>query len=234
MEHLQDLARAPQAGKRHMSLSLFLALYLMLLAFFITLISHSSFEPEKSARTIDSLNATFPAATSTSLGRFTGDAGVRVAEARAFLDVAQGMFEAAIPATRVTERASGRLLELTLPEEALFPPGVAEVRRPHLRLLDRIAAGMASAPPGYRYVMEIVTTSDYSGDVLPLGTGLAMERAGALARAVVERGAPPDAVVTGLVPGDAAVVRLTFRVVAAGPVGVEAGRPVVASDGEAE
>lgn len=237
MEHIDDLAPPTQAGKRHMSLSLFLALYLMLLAFFITLISHSTFEEEKSARTIDSLNATFPAARSTSLGRFTGDAGVRVAEARAFHDVVSGVFEAAIPATRVTERLPGQVLELTMPAAALFRTGMAEIREPHRRLFDRIAAGMAAAPAGYRYVMEIVAGSDYpDGGPYPLGQSLAVERAASVARVMVERGAPADAVVAGLSGDDADedMVRLTFRVVEAARMSLDPGEPIVGSDGAAE
>lgn len=207
-----DLA-FPASGARHASLALFLALYLMLLAFFITLISHSSFEAEKSARTIDSLNARFQASGGTLLGRFTGDAGVVVAEARSFFEAVGTVFETAIPLARVAEPVPGRVLEVTLPAEAIFTPGLAEVRPARRDLLDRVAAAMGGAPPGYRYGMEIVIGSDYPvGDPLPLTETLATARAGALARAAVARGVPAAALAAGVEPGAEGIVRLTFRV----------------------
>ncbi|GAA0603038.1 hypothetical protein [Caenispirillum bisanense] len=209
MEHIEELAR--QSGKRHTSLSLFLALYLMLLAFFITLLSLSTFEEDRQTRAVDSVNAAFNRFETTSLGRFTGDAGLAVQEARSFHEELEGLFEAAIPAVKITHRSQGRVMEVDLPVEALFVPGEARLREPHLRLLDRIVAGLSTAPRGYRYVMEFVTGSDYpTGELLPLAETLAMARAGVLARTLVERGAPPAAVVVGVSPLEAGRARMTF------------------------
>lgn len=213
MEHIEDLARGDDK-RQHASLSLFLALYLMLLAFFITLLSLSTFEEERAARAVDSVNATFSRSETTALGRFTGDAGVAVQEARAWQDTLEGVFEAAIPAVKVTRRSRGRIMELEFPADALFVPGEARVREVHLPLLDRIVAGLSSAPPGYRYVMEFVTGSDYpTGDMMPLGVTPAVERAAVLARTMVERGAAPGGVVTGVSAAEAGRARMTFTVV---------------------
>lgn len=205
MEHSDDPSLHGWAGTRHASLSLFLALYLMLLAFFIALIAHSTFEEQRSTRALESLNATFQRFASTSLGRFTGDAGVVVAEARAFKRTVGGLFEAAIPAAKVEEIGRGALLEVTVPTESLFEPGLASVRRPHLRLLDRLVAAMGAAPEGYRYIMEFLTASDYSTSE-PSGARetLPLDRAGSLARTMVARGAAPDMILAGVSTRDAA------------------------------
>ncbi|WP_404384841.1 hypothetical protein [Caenispirillum salinarum] len=205
MEHSDDPTLHGWAGTRHASLSLFLALYLMLLAFFIALIAHSTFEEQRSMRAMDSLNATFQRFGSTALGRFTGDAGTMVAEARAFKTTARGLFEGAIPAAKVEDVGRGRLLDVTVPAESLFEPGLAAVRRPHLRLLDRLVAAMASPPEGYRYIMEFLTASDYStGETSGARETLALDRAGSLARTMVARGAPPDMIVAGVTTRGAA------------------------------
>jgi hypothetical protein len=205
MDHPEDPTLHGWAGTRHASLSLFLALYLMLLAFFIALIAHSTFEEKRSIRALESLNATFQRFASSSLGRFTGDAGTVVDEARAFRTTARGLFEAAIPAAKVEDIGRGALLEVTLPTESLFEPGAATVRRAHLRLLDRLVAAMGAPPDGYRYIMEFVTSSDYStGETARTGETLALARAGSLARTMVARGAAPGLVVAGVTTRDAA------------------------------
>ncbi len=225
MEHIEELAR--QSGKRHTSLSLFLALYLMLLAFFITLLSLSTFEEDRRTRAVESVNAAFNRFETTSLGRFTGDAGIAVQEARALYDDLQGVFEAAIPAVKISHRSQGRVMEVDLPVEALFVPGEGRLRENQLRLLDRIVAGLSSAPRGYRYVMEFVTGSDYpTGELLPLAETLAMVRAGVLARTLVERGAPPATVVVGLSPLEVGLARMTFTVVDEGADLPDLSRPL--------
>lgn len=212
MEHIEELAR--QSGKRHTSLSLFLALYLMLLAFFITLLSLSTFEEDRSARAVDSVNAAFSRFETTTLGRFTGDAGTAVQEARALFDDIEAVFETEIAAAKVTRPGRGRLLQVEMPVDALFAPDSARIREPHLRLIDRIVAGLNSAPRGYRYVMEFVTGSDYpTGGLLPLEETLAVARAGTLARTLVDRGAPAASVAAGIAAEEAGIARMTFSLV---------------------
>lgn len=232
MEHIEELAR--QSGKRHTSLSLFLALYLMLLAFFITLLSLSHFEEERSARAVDSVNAAFNRFETTSLGLFTGDAGVAVQEARAWYDAVAGVLEAEIPASKITYRSQGRIMEVTLPAEALFVPGESRVRDAHLRLLDRMVAGVNAAPDGYRYVMEFVIGSDYpTGDLLPLGETLAVARAGTLARIMVQRGAPAGSVVVGVAAGLEGLARMTFTMTEDRGGALDLGRPLAGgADGD--
>lgn len=128
-------------------------------------------------------------------------------------------------------------MEVSVPADSLFEPGLAAVRRPHLRLLDRLVAAMAAPPTGYRYIMEFVTSSDYSTGETALGREtLALARAGSLARTMVARGAPPAAIAAGVVPRDGAgpdTARFRFSLVEARPAELDWQGPIGGDDGKA-
>lgn len=209
------------------SISLFLSLYLLLLAFFIVLNALSTFEVVRSGAVMESLSTTFqgqgvPRAVST----FTGTEGSVVADARSFQQEITRIFQSELPVAKVRITEPGREMEAVFRADALFDDGVAEMRQPHWRLADRLAAALGSSPPGLAYEMEFRHGSDYDSMRTPVGPQmLAVARGAAFARFLVSRGAPPGSLGVGVETGRRNDVRLVFRL-----IDPQAGRP--AGDGE--
>lgn len=212
MNGMEQEARQPVGlgGAR----SLFLALYLVLLAFFIALISLSTFEDQRTRAVVDSLWATFagPRATLPETG-FPSRSGRVVAPARQMMAEVGPLFQTDIPAAQITERAAGEVLEVMLSAKALFEDDGPGLRPGRERLVDGIAAALAAAPGGLTRVMEaLVTTGDASSAPLPEAGDLSLRRAAELGRVFLARGAPPNTLRVGVAPGPLSQVILTFRI----------------------
>jgi len=220
------------------SLSLFLALYLLLLAFFIMLNALSTLETRRASAVMDSLTTTFragPGAASTQGGPQapnTVPGPGRAAEA--FTAVIQDLFEGTIPSARVQQLLPGVALTLVVRTDSLFATGAARIRPAHVDLLDGIVAALAQAPAGARFELTALIQTE-GGAVgldqaearpLPVGSeALAFRRATELARQMGARGAEPGTVVTGLATGDDAWMRLSFAVFETGQDQPEPGAP---------
>ena len=201
----------PQGGS---TVTLFLALYLLVLAFFIVLVSISSPEKVKSNAVMDSLTSVFSSVLppTTSPTAFTADEGDVIA-AREFQRTISDMFATQLRVARVEEVQPGRLMRVSLPIEALFQGGQAVLRENRLSLLDRIVAAISSRPPGLRFDMEFVVgrAREIGGPSSPSPTA-EINRAGAFARRMLARGAPPDSISVAVGPGDPERALITFYV----------------------
>ncbi|MBB4287032.1 hypothetical protein [Roseospira goensis] len=206
------------------SIALFLALYLLLLAFFIMLNALSSLERQRASAVLDSLTLTFSASRDAEEARpgplplddLTGQA--RAAET--VIALVTDLFRADVPSVRVERINPGRAVELALRTEAVFQPGAARLRDRRAAMLDSVVAALAGAPTGRRFEMAVVLQTAPEGDTgpgpgrLPVsGDDLATRRAGVFGATMAARGAAPGSVIVGLAPGDPAWLRLTFRVV---------------------
>lgn len=187
------------------TVTLFLALYLLVLAFFILLNSMAAYEEVKSKAVLESLSTTFA-----SQGAATGDdpflaAAGESAAAREFQAQVGRLVQAAIPAARVELLRPGRLMQVEFPADMLFLPDSAALRPGQVPLLDRLVAAMSVPPPGLRYELDFT-----------IGAGPApqLARAGAFARGMAERGAAPRGVLVGIDSGDPRRATLLFRTVA--------------------
>ncbi|MBT3551426.1 MAG: hypothetical protein HOF70_06805 [Rhodospirillaceae bacterium] len=178
----------------------FLSLYLLVLAFFILLVSISTPENIKSKAVMDSLNSTFASVRQprTELTVFTSRAG-RFIGADEFQDRIDGLFAAALGVEQVEIVAPGRSMRVVMDADALFHSNGAEIREAQIPMIDRIIASLNGRPPGLRFDMEFVVGTEVTGaGELPTGQTLQMARAGSLAREMLARGAPPDTVSIGL------------------------------------
>ena len=208
---LGDTPQEHSQGKA--TTGLFLSLYLVLLAFFIMLVSISTVEQVKTKALRDSLSSTFAGdplrlAESMVVSR-TGD----VVAARDFHGRVGQVFEAAIPAAQIKVIKQGDLMQVSFAADDLFLPNRAELRTAQAALLDRLIAAMANPPQGSRYDMELLIGSPAADDgSLPIGETLESGRAGAFAREMVRRGALPDRIQIALDRGDPTQVRLRFHV----------------------
>lgn len=178
----------------------FLSLYLLVLAFFILLVSISTPENIKSKAVMDSLNSTFASVRQprTELTVFTSRAG-RFIGADEFQDRIDGLFAAALGVEQVEIVAPGRSMRVVMDADSLFHSDGVEIREAQIPMVDRIIASLNGRPPGLRFDMEFIVGTEVTGaGELPTGQTLQMARAGSLAREMLARGAPPGTVSIGL------------------------------------
>lgn len=193
---------------------IFLGLFLLVLAFFIMLVSISTFEEVKSSKVMDSLTSTFttvlpPTSDPVDFSAKDGD----IIAGEAFQEQVTSIFSTAIQVEKIEVVQPGRLMRLQMLVNALYLDGQTEVREDQYPLLDRIIAVLSNRPPGLRQDMEVIIGSRVTEVVsLPVGQTLEMSRVGALARLMVSRGAPPDAISVGLKPGDPDEISIWFWV----------------------
>lgn len=196
---------------------------LLLMTFFVMLISMSTISDVRTKAAIDSISSSF------------GDNGPRghhdpfvasdgdILGAQEFQTRVGTVFQAAIPAAKVTEVRPGKLLAVDLDADALFLPDKADLRPAQRAFLDRLVAAVTVPPPGRRVEVEFSATSPINADgMLPIGETLAVARAGTFAREITGRGLPAAAVVVGIERGAPGRLRVLFRLVQA--EGVAAGQ----------
>lgn len=195
------------------TVTLFLGLFLLVLAFFILLVSISTVESVKSRRVMDSLSSTFSAFFDpTSEPRpFTSREGDILGGQR-FLERISGVFATGVRVTRTEILQPGQLMRVTLDADQLFVPDETTIRPVRHALLDRIVAALNTRPPGARYEMEFIMGSPAQDGALPIGQTRETARAGGLAREMIKRGAPADSLSIGIRPGDPSEVTIWFRV----------------------
>ncbi|WP_148560924.1 flagellar motor protein MotB [Magnetospira sp. QH-2] len=196
------------------SIALFLGLYLLVLAFFIILVSISTIEEVKSKAVMDSLTSTFatilpPDMDLTDLTSKTG----YVIGAEEFQGEIEGVFTTHIKAVKVEIVQPGKSMRLSMDAEELFMPDEPVIRRAQGALLDRLVSSLSGRPQALRFDMDFLIGSKYTdGTSLPIGQTLSMRRAGELARAMLGRGVPPDSLSVGLKPGNPDQVVIWFYV----------------------
>lgn len=208
--------RIAAAGPGNASLVLMLSLFLLLLVFFIVLNAHAVRRTERAGAVMASVERSFP--------DFVIDARLRdgmepvasrsgtVFAAERLHDMGQ-MFATEIAVARVDSVRPGRLLEVRLPADALFLPGTATLRPDRQGLLDRVSLALRAARPGERVEVDALLAIDEGAASHPPGP---VQRAGALARALVGDGAPAGSVTVGVERGEPGGVRLLFSLRAAG------------------
>ena len=204
----QDSDQAPDV------VPIFLGLFLLVLAFFIMLVSISTFEQVKSTAVMDSLSSTFttvlpPTSDPTEFNAKDGD----IIAGEAFQEQITSIFTTAGQVEKIEVVQPGRLMRLHMPASVLFKEGEAAVREDQLPLLDRVVAALSNRPPGLRQDMEVVIGTPPTGNYyLPLQQTLEMARVGELARVLTGRGAPPDSISVGVSSGDQGNIKIWFWV----------------------
>lgn len=204
----------PEPEKSPDIVPIFLGLFLLVLAFFIMLVSISIFEKVKSTAVMDSLSSTFttvlpPTSNLTDFNAKDGD----IIAGEAFQEQITSIFATAVQIEKIEVVQPGRLMRLYMPASALFKADEAAVRDDMLPLLDRVVATLSNRPAGLRQDMEVVIDTPLTGNFyLPLQQGLEMARVGELARTIIGRGAPPDSVSVGIKSGDLGNVTIWFWV----------------------
>lgn len=226
MDEFDPLQRPQPESAANNTTGLFLSLYVLVLAFFIVLVSMSSPEKIKSRAVMDSLTSTFASllAPSSELTAFASKEGDFLA-AQAFQEQIAAVFSSPVRVAQVEIVQPGRLMRVVMGSDSLFLPGTADIREAHIPLLDRIVASLSVTTPGLHYDMEFLIGSlPGPGGMLAAAETLESARAGAFARAMSARGTPPDAIAVGLRPGDPREIVMRFFVRPVDELSLEFGR----------
>lgn len=207
-----DIQKLPEEGPN--TVALFLGLYLVILAFFILLVTISTIEENRSKKVMDSLSSTFtsivpPSADLMTLNR-SADEGVLAGQE--FQQQITGIFATELGISKVDTLQPGRQMRLMLKSDSLFFQDEPRIRPAMYPLLDRTVAALSNRPAGQRFDMEFVIGTEPSADgkTLPTTETLAVQRAGAFANEMNSRGIPPDSIAVGVRPGRKDEVAIYF------------------------
>jgi flagellar motor protein MotB len=201
-------------GGNNTTIIQFLSLYLLVLAFFILLVTISTFEKVKSSAVMDSLNSTFATVLppSTELTSFNAKSGPILA-GQAFQEKTSKLFATTLGVEKIEVIQPGRTMRVQMTADSLFETGKAVIREAQRPMIDRLITSLSSRPPGFQFDMEFVIGSAYAtGTNLPIGQTLEMSRAGAFVREMLGRGVPPDAISIGMRHADQGQVVMWFYV----------------------
>jgi len=208
-----DAQIQPQAKGGENTVALFLGLYLVVLAFFILLVTMSTLEESKSKKVMDSLSSTFtsimpPSADLQTFKSKDGD----VLAGQEFQQQVTGIFATALGIDKVKTVQPGRQMRLQLEADSLFFDNEARIRPAMYPLLDRTVAALSNRPSGLRFDLEFIigTATAKDGKTMPVEQTLEVLRAGAFARAMNERGIPPDSLSVGMRPGHVGEIVIWF------------------------
>ena len=208
------LSAPPQQDSRQGTVIVFLSLFLLILAFFILLVSISTVEDVKSKAVMKSLTSTFTTFRQTGdiATDFTSKQG-DVLGGQAFQEKITGIFATALQVAKVEVVQPGRLMRARMPVSAVFLENSERLNPGVLLFLDRIVAALGGRPPGVRFDMEFIVGTEVSDDgAFTIDQSLEMARAGSFAREILSRGAPPDSLSVGLAPGQSERVTIRFYV----------------------
>jgi hypothetical protein len=187
-----DAGLVRQDGPRQRpTLVIFLSLFLILLAFFLVLVSHSQAEQSRVAAALGSVGRALRGGPDIAFG-FAGAADPEAAAeaaGRFQARVKQG-FVGDLPELAFVAAADGTVLQVPVPLGRLFAGDrlLAE-REP---LLGAIAGALKTAEGGVRHQVEVALPAE------PASRALAIARAGALARDLEARGVDGAAIAVGI------------------------------------
>lgn len=212
MDDMDVQIEQAEDGTDH-TIALFLGLYLVVLAFFILLVTISTLEETKSKKVMDSLSSAFTSIVppSAELRTFKAKDG-DVLAGQEFQQQITGIFATELGIDQVETVKPGRQMRLLLASDSLFFQDEARIRPAMYPLLDRTVAALSNRPMGLRFDLEFVigTPTQADGKTMPTEESLEVQRAGAFARAMNERGIPPDSISVGMRPGHVGEIVIWF------------------------
>ena len=197
----------PVAASGNATILVYLSLFLLLLVFFIVLVSHSTLRDYRVQAVMSSVSRSFapppPGATETAPTQ-----GSSALVALSGLKRLGDLFETDLAIVKVEKSLPGRMLVATTETSELFEDGTAFVRRERLGLLDRVARELGDRA-GVRFEVDfLIAVGPEPAGKRPLGDPVA--QAAALGRALIADGAPPATVSVGIEPGAAGSARFLF------------------------
>ncbi len=204
--------------RRDPGITIFLSLFLLLLAFFILLNSLATIEELKTRKVLTSVAATFRSVVDSETREqiLISDLGP-TPEAQDVLEALQQLWVTAVPVIKVEKLTPGQVMQVTLPVNDLFMGGRPVLRSDREGLFNRTALLLALKSKGAVTDAQVVFGIKRGEHTLADADGrLAAERAVKIATALVTHGTPPDRLSVGVSEGDPKTVRIDFEIRDAG------------------
>lgn len=195
--------------------SLALALFLVILAFFIMLVSISTFEDTKVSSALQSVQQQFrPGGESERTESLIDPQAEARAAQTAFLERLRALLASEIASARAEADPDGTVLFLSFPASQFFAPGSAVLRGERTALFEAIAQIIEERPAGSEVTVEVFFDSNTLA-ASASGPQLEVRQAAAIGADLVARGVLKEFVSVGLRPGAAGVIEFIFRLRAA-------------------
>lgn len=171
-------------------MGLFVALYLILLAFFILLNAVSEQAANRAAAAMESVNSTFRESKAQNLKPTADPNAQEIAANDAVLSNVERTFLAEMELSGRYAAHGGNTFEVTFPVDYLFEPGSFRVRRSMSPFLDQLIEAVRSAPADKAQQVAFLfgTGSSEVSRMMTRKQEMAVRRAGALARYVTANG----------------------------------------------
>ena len=198
-----------KANESNKTGTLFLSLFLLILAFFIVLVSISRVQDSKTNAVKASLGTTFTKIMDSSVSDFT----VKDSEdpaGKEFQEEITTVFTTHLQVAKVNIVQPGKLMIARMPNSAVFLENTFELNPNLFEFIDRTVAILGSRPPGTHFDMEFIV--GVPDGILSIEQNINMERAGSFAREVLTRGAQPDSISVGIMPGEENLIVMRFYV----------------------
>lgn len=201
-----------QSNEQGGSTSLFLSLYLIILAFFILLNAISKLQDERTKVVLGSLGATFAEPAFVATGPLDYSAGSGAFSAvHAFDKSIRSLFQSAFPFVSFKPFQPFEKMLAEVPLSSLFGPGSAMIRAEKVVFLNELAAILSRETPGQRFSVEVLLPMSPANSRSPTAQrAIAVNRVSAIARALVVRGVPAARVTAGIEYGDPKKLRMLF------------------------
>lgn len=198
-----------QASSRDTGIMLFLGLFLLVLTFFILLVSISTVQVEKSNAVMSSLNSAFQITAVNDPEQ--AQAQNQVDPSLQMQDAITDVFASALGVAKIEIMQRGRLMRVRLQTRAVFEDDITELRSSMAELFDRVITAAESRPQNLNLEVEAVMyIKPGPRGVMPVAETLEMRRVGAFARAMTDRGMSADLLAVGLYPSEESGMDLWF------------------------
>ncbi|MHC8509166.1 MAG: hypothetical protein ACYYKD_07160 [Rhodospirillales bacterium] len=205
------LMPAAYAASRDTGIMLFLGLFLLVLTFFILLVSISTVHVEKSNAVMSSLNSAFQITAVNDPEQ--AQAQNEVDQSLQMQDAIADVFASALGVAKIEIMQRGRLMRVRLQTRAVFEDDITEIRASMAELFDRVITAAESRPQNLNLEVEAVMyIKPGPRGVMPVAETLEMRRVGAFARAMTDRGMPADLLAAGLYPSEESGMDLWFYI----------------------
>ncbi len=194
------------------TLGLFVALYLILLAFFIVLTSVSQQATPRAVVAMDSVNSTFDRRTDNKNFNIDPRAADDPSNDAALQTIRQ-LFYAELELEGRFANRGGNVFEVEFPESYLFAAGSFNVRPDMHGFLDQLREAQRQGLSDGRQQVAFMFGSGIGpvAQELTRSQEVAVRRAGALARYLSARGVPEGAFITGFVGIEEGKILAVFR-----------------------
>lgn len=197
------------------STTLFLSLYLVILAFFILLNSIAQINKEQSKQTVASVNKAFTSEKPTETFKkqeIQEPEGQEISLDAYFAQLSSHLEETIQIVDAKKDIAAGTMT-LTIPADTLFLPKTATLNSNKKSTLEKIAASISPNKAGTFIEIEfLLHSAHFLKGESPSANMLIVNRAGTLARAMISLGVRKNLLSTGIENGNDGNIEVTFRV----------------------